>query len=124
MKDPRDKLERRNAPTIRDVAREAGVSAMTVSRVINEEGNVRSDTKRRVERAIAALDYSPSAAAQMLAVGGQIRIGMLYSNPSFGFLTAFLVGSLEQASRLNVQLIVEKCDAERSQLVALDHLLQ
>lgn len=124
MIEPCDEQRRRSSPTIRDVAKVAGVSAMTVSRVINGEGYVRSDTKRRVEQAIVALDYSPSAAAQMLAAGDQIRIGLLYSNPSFGFLNAFLVGSLDQASRLKVQLIVERCVDGRGELAALNHLLQ
>ena len=44
--------------TIREVARRAGVSAMTVSRVLNG-GAVRADTRRRIEAAIAELDYVP-----------------------------------------------------------------
>ena len=69
---------RRNAPTITDVARHAGVSPMTVSRVINNEGAVRPATRERVEAAIAALHYAPSAAARQLAGGGEdTRIALL-----------------------------------------------
>jgi LacI family transcriptional regulator len=100
----------RSAATISDVAREAGVSTMTVSRVINDSSNVREKTRSKVEAAIAALNYSPSAAARSLAAAGEIRIGLLYSNPSAAYLSEFLVGGLSQASRSNVQFVVEQCD--------------
>src|SRR3546814_17935183 len=73
---------------------------------------VRSATKEKVEAAIAALNYSPSAAARSLAGGDETRIGLLYSNPSASYLSEFLVGSLDQASRSGVDLVVEKWDEE------------
>ena len=110
------KQRRRNAagtggaPTIADVAREAGVSAMTVSRVINSENNVRAATRETVKQAIAKLNYQPNSAARALAGAMKRRVGLLYSNPSANYLSEFLVGSLEQASRSDVQLVVEKCE--------------
>lgn len=101
---------RRSAPTISDVASRAGVSQMTVSRVINGEGNVRPATRDVVNQAIAELRYAPNPAARSLAGAGQCRVGVLYSNPSAGFLSEFLLGSLDAASRADVQLIVEKCE--------------
>ncbi|OYY91306.1 MAG: LacI family transcriptional regulator [Sphingomonas sp. 28-66-16] len=124
MKDIRGPRRQRNAPTISDVAKRAGVSPMTVSRVINAQGTVREDTKRRVDEAIQALNYTPSAAARTLAGGEEIRIGLLHSNPSFAYLSEFLVGSLDQASRSNVQLVVEKCDEDDGELTAIEHLLR
>uniref|UniRef100_UPI0035635F77 LacI family DNA-binding transcriptional regulator n=1 Tax=Roseovarius sp. TaxID=1486281 RepID=UPI0035635F77 len=53
--------------TITDVARLAGVSIKTVSRVINREPGVREATRVRVEAAIAELDYSPNQSARDLA---------------------------------------------------------
>ena len=101
---------RRGALTIHDVARHAGVSPMTVSRVINGEKNVRDSTRETVAAAIRDLNYAPNPAARSLAGGDLIRIGLLYSNPSAAYLSEFLVGGLEQSSRNNIQLIVEKCD--------------
>ena len=98
-----------NAPTIADVARAAGVSAMTVSRVINGESNVRPATREAVTTAIRALEYAPNPAARSLAGAGQPRIALLYSNPSAGYLSEFLVGGLDQAARSDVQLVVQKC---------------
>lgn len=58
---------RRQAVTIRHVAAAAGVSLQTVSRVINDEPNVRPDTKERVQAAIDELGYVPSIAAQRMS---------------------------------------------------------
>ncbi len=124
MSETKGTRRQRNAPTISDVARQAGVSPMTVSRVINGETNVRAETRKRVETAIKALDYSPSSAARTLAGGEEIRIGLLHSNPSVNYLSEFLVGSLDQASRMNVQLIVEKCDDEAEEESAVEHLMR
>jgi LacI family transcriptional regulator len=112
-----------NAPTIADVAREAGVSAMTVSRVINGESNVRAETREAVNEAVVRLNYAPNPAARSLAGAGQLRIALLYSNPSAGFLSEYLVGSLEQASRADAQLIVEKCDIGDHELEVTQHLI-
>ena len=100
------------APTIADVADEAGFSPMTVSRVINGEKNVRESTRDAVLAAIAKLNYAPNLAARSLAGAEQIRIGLLYSNPSAAYLSRFLLGSLEQARLSQVQLIIEKCDED------------
>jgi len=101
------KTSRQQAITISDVARLAEVSPMTVSRVINGESNVRPETRQKVEQVIATLGYAPNAAARSLAAGGQITIGLLYSNPSPAYLSEFLLGGLHQASRLNVQFVIE-----------------
>ena len=53
--------------TLRDVARLAGVSAMTVSRVANNSGDVKSETRARVESAIAQLGFVPNAVGRLLA---------------------------------------------------------
>jgi LacI family transcriptional regulator len=114
----------RFAPTISDVARRAGVSPMTVSRVINGENNVRPTTREVVNAAITALNYAPNSAARSLAGAGRHRIGLLYSNPSAGFLSEFLVGGLDQASRSDVQLTVEKCDIGDHEIEVTRHLIE
>ena len=96
---------------------------MTVSRVINGEGNVRPKTRKAIEAAIIKLRYSPNLAARTLAGAEQVRVGMIYSNPSAAFLSEFLVGSLDQARRSHVQLIVEKCDAGQNEEEILQQLL-
>ncbi|GGY58614.1 MULTISPECIES: LacI family DNA-binding transcriptional regulator [Pseudoduganella] len=102
--------DRPGVPTMSDVAKLAGVSPMTVSRVMNGDPNVRPATRRKVDEAVAALNYVPNQAARRLAGARAIRIGFLYSNPSAGYLSEFLVGLLNQASIHNVQLVVENCE--------------
>ncbi|MGB0906573.1 MAG: LacI family DNA-binding transcriptional regulator [Maricaulaceae bacterium] len=68
--------------TIHDVAREAGVSIKTVSRVLNEEPNVAQSTRERVKLAAKSLNYSPNLAARSLAGSKTYLIALLYSGYS------------------------------------------
>ncbi len=99
-------------PTVADVAKRAGVSPMTVSRVVNDEPVVREKTRAKVAAAIAELGYVPNAAARSLAVGQQCRIALLHSNPSASWLSALLMGCLAEASAHEAQLIVEEYDVQ------------
>ncbi len=96
-------------PTVSDVARLAGVSAMTVSRVVNGDSHVLDQTRQRVRDAVQALGYVPNQAARSLAGGQQCRIALLHSNPSAAYLSEFLVGALDEAGPSNAQLVVERC---------------
>lgn len=98
--------------TVQDVARAAGVSAMTVSRVMNGGTNVREDTRKAVLAAVGQLNYRPNAAARSLAAGGAAQIGLLYANPSAGYLSQFLIGALETARRAGCHLLLEACEDE------------
>lgn len=95
--------------TVQDVARAAGVSAMTVSRVMNGGTNVRENTRKAVLAAVEQLNYRPNAAARSLAAGGTAQIGLLYANPSAGYLSQFLIGALEAARRAGCHLVLESC---------------
>lgn len=96
--------------TVADVARAAGVSPMTVSRVVNRSESVGDDTRARVEKAIAELGYVPNLAARSLAGGWQCRIALVYGNPSAAYLSEFLAGSLRGASASGVELSIEHRD--------------
>jgi LacI family transcriptional regulator len=96
--------------TIHDVARKAGVSPMTVSRVVNGEQNVRDTTREAVLAAVKDLKYAPNPAARSLAGAENPRIGLLYSNPSSAYLSEFLLGALDESSRKSAQLMLEKCE--------------
>jgi DNA-binding LacI/PurR family transcriptional regulator len=63
--------------TIRDVARYAGVGVATVSRVLNDNQNVRADTRERVLQAIDSLNYTPNLAARQLSGGKTMVIGVV-----------------------------------------------
>ena len=67
-------------PTIRAVARQAGVSTTTVSRVLNDAPYVRPETRSRVMEAIAGLHYRPNAIAQSLTTGRSRVIGVIVAD--------------------------------------------
>ncbi|HEY0107442.1 MAG TPA: LacI family DNA-binding transcriptional regulator [Rhizomicrobium sp.] len=104
------KRRTRNVATIYDVAARAGVSKMTVSRVVNGEGYVRAETRDLVLKAVKDLQYLPNPAARSLASAEAARVGLLYNNPSATYFSEFLVGALEAASRNGIQLVLEKCE--------------
>jgi LacI family transcriptional regulator len=109
-------------PTIANVAAEAGVSAMTVSRVVNDESNVTTDTRDKVNAAIKALGYVPHPAARSLASGQQCRIALLHSNPSAAYMSELLVGSLAEAAACDVELTVEPFTADEAAEVLVARL--
>ena len=98
-------------PTIGDVARLAGVSPMTVSRVINDSERVRPETRVRVEVVIAQIGYAPDPAARILARAGAGRIGLLYANPSNAYLAEVLAGALSGARAAGLLLMIEPSQA-------------
>lgn len=79
-----------NRVTMSDVARQAGVSLMTVSRVINNKGDVSSETRQRVLEVITNLGYRPSGIARSLATRETYTLGLVVpdvSNPFFADVT-------------------------------------
>lgn len=97
--------------TIQTVADHAGVSAMTVSYVVNGTGRVGATTRQSVLAAIQELGYQPNAAARSLASATACRIGIVYQNSSNAFLSSTLVGALNAASRLGAQLTIGRVAA-------------
>lgn len=90
--------ERARVPSIRDVARLAGVSHQTVSRVLNEHPSIRPETRKRVEDAIAVLDYKPNLAARALVTSHTRTIGVLSATiGEFGPTSS--IASIEDAAR-------------------------
>jgi LacI family transcriptional regulator len=116
---PRARANRRagKGATMRDVALRAGVSQMTVSFVVNGTKNVSSETRRAVREAIDALGYVPNQAARSLASTDDLRIGLFHSTVPNAFLSALLIGTLNAASRLGVQVHLEKFDPARPDLL-------
>ncbi|ACT57920.1 LacI family DNA-binding transcriptional regulator [Hirschia baltica] len=92
--------------TLSDVAKDAGVSPMTVSRVINGEISVRESTRISVQESIRKLKYRPNIGARRLAGAKVARICLLYGNPSSSYLGELLLGAVEKAGRLGHQLVV------------------
>lgn len=68
-------------PSIYDVAKHAGVSHMTVSRVLNDHPNIRDSTRQRVLKVIEEMNYTRSSIARALATRRAMRIGVLVDGP-------------------------------------------
>ena len=86
------------APSIRDVARIAGVSYQTVSRALNNSENIRSTTKDRVFEVIEQLGYRPNQAARALVTSRSRTIGVLTSQvANYGPATS--LAAIEEAAR-------------------------
>lgn len=85
--------------TIRDVAARAGVSHQTVSRVINNNGRVRPETRDRVQRAIAELRYSPNAIARSMAEGRTRNLACLSPNLTDFTFASIIEGAVSEAWR-------------------------
>jgi len=98
--------ERRHGATVHDVARYAGVSSMTVSRVVNGVKGVRESLRQKVDAAIRDLNYVPNLAARA-ARSGTVKIGVLFSNPRSSNLGEFLMGAFSASARVGCQLVIE-----------------
>ena len=92
------------AVTLDDVAAAAGVSRMTVSRVLRGGFSVSAKLQDRVQKAVRDLDYRLNTAARALAGSGPSRLGFVYSNPSQAYLSELLAGALAEANILGLQL--------------------
>jgi LacI family transcriptional regulator len=87
MTRPGKRVNRR--PTIIDVAKEAHVGVMTVSRVLNNYNTVRAATRAKVIKAIAKIGYSPNDAARMLKGGNARTVGLVVPDLSSFFADCF-----------------------------------
>lgn len=92
--------------TIRDVARLAGVSVATISRYINQTGQVSSATAQRVQGAMEALQFSPHPAARNLATNRTNTIGLVLNDIGGDFFTPLLESVLNTTSAEGYNLLI------------------
>ncbi|RKD29475.1 LacI family DNA-binding transcriptional regulator [Thermohalobacter berrensis] len=100
------------AVTIDDIAKAAGVSSATVSRVLNNSGYVKDETREKVLKAIKELNYTPSAIARSLSKKKTNTIGVVVpeiNNPFFGEI---IKGISEVADEHNFNLILCNTDED------------
>ena len=97
--------------TIYDVAKEAGVSLATVSRVINGSNVVKEPTKERVQAAIDKLGYKPNAIAQGLALQKTTVIGLVIPEASFTYTGQIINGLLDVAKIYNYNIMLHTITA-------------
>lgn len=104
--------------TIVEVARRAGVSIKTVSRVTNDEPNVRPELRQQVAQAIKELGYRPLQAARGLAARRSRLLALVYDNPSAAYLVRVQHAASQCAQERGMRLLYHPCDHRDPQLAA------
>lgn len=104
--------------TIREVARQAGVSIATVSRVLNSSGPVGVETRARVTRVASDLRFVPNGAARSLITSRTCTLGALLPDIFGEFFSEVLRGLDTAAQREGYQLLVSSSHHDRSGIVA------
>ncbi|WP_226467754.1 LacI family DNA-binding transcriptional regulator [Luteimonas panaciterrae] len=97
--------------TINDIARLAGVSKKTVSRIINRSPLVRQDTREKVETLMREVGYVPDPMARGLAFRKSFLIGMVYDNPTAQYIVNMQYGALDAIRDSGFELVVHPCDS-------------
>lgn len=96
--------------TIKDVAKLAGVSIKTVSRVVRQEPNVKAATRDKVNEAVRELDYRPTVAARSSVGARSYMLGLLFDNPNRSYTSDLIRGVLLETRAQGYHLVVEPID--------------
>lgn len=105
--------------TIYDVAREAGVSMATVSRVVNGNKNVKENTRKKVLEVIHRLDYRPNAVARGLASKKTTTVGVVIPNIANSYFATLAKGIDDIASMYKYNIVLASSDENDDHEVAV-----
>ena len=98
------------AVTISDIARKAGVSSATVSRVLNDSGYVKQSTREKIEAAIKEMNFTPSAIARSLSKNETNTIGVIVPDITNSYFGEVIKGISEVAEANNLNIILFNTD--------------
>ena len=116
-------VKRSNGLTIRDVAKAAGVSLGTVSRVLNQHETVSADIRQRVERAIRSLGYTPNAVAQSMRSQHTRTVGCIIRDINLPALAAFVRAAHDVLFQAGYVLLLTNSEGQRHREMELVSLL-
>jgi LacI family transcriptional regulator len=102
--------------TINDVAKQAGVSIKTVSRVINNEASVRQLTREKVQAAVSELNYQPNLAARNLAGTKSFSVAYIYDNPNAYYVIDTQEGILSACKKQGFELLIHPCKSQKENI--------
>ena len=103
--------------TINDIARIAGVSKKTVSRVINRSPMVHEDTRARIQAVMDRYRYVPDPQARGLAFRKSFLVGLVYDNPNAQYIVNMMEGALDGLRGSDYELVVHPCDRHSSEFI-------
>jgi LacI family transcriptional regulator len=106
------------AATIRDVAREAGVSVTTVSRVLNDSGPVKSATRQRIRDVARRLHFTPNTAARSLSTRRTNTIGVLLPDVYGEFFSEVIRGIDQSAQQHGFHVLISGAHNEPAEVSA------
>lgn len=109
--------------TIYDVAREAGVSMATVSRVVNGNKNVKENTRKKVLDVIDRLDYRPNAVARGLASKKTTTVGVVIPNITSSYFASLAKGIEDIAEMYKYNIVLASSDEDDDREVAVVNTL-
>lgn len=112
-----------NKVTIQDIARLAGVSKATVSRVLNHNPSVNALLRERVQRVVREHDFVPSITAIGLAGGHTRLIGVLAPPLTWPSVPEIMHGVAEYVEQTNYEIVLYSMGFERNHSDVLDHIL-
>jgi LacI family transcriptional regulator, galactose operon repressor len=110
--------------TIKEVAKKAGVSIATVSRVFNNVGSVDRETRKRVERAAKDLRYVPNALGRSLSTRRTMSIGLLLPDLFGEFFSEVIRGADQTAQQNNYHLLVSSSHNNRDEIEAAIRMMR
>lgn len=96
--------------TLKDIAKESGVSIATVSRVLNNSGYVKEETRKVIEDTIIRMNYTPSVVTRTLSRNENITIGVVIPDINNPFFCEVIKGIATIADKENLNLII--CDTD------------
>lgn len=114
----------RSKITIADVAREANVSTQTVSRVINNKGEIRPETRQMVLEVIQRLNYRPSPMARGLASSRTTTLGLVVPDIGNSFFAEVVRGAEDVARAKGYQIFLANTDQEPEREIAAVQALE
>ncbi len=109
--------------TIRDIARLAGVSTATVSRVLNQRPDVDPATRERILRIVAEQGFVPSISAAGLAGGRTQLLGMLVPSLTWGFMPTIMSGVADIIEQTSYELVLYCLSHKQERSAVIDRIL-
>ncbi|WP_137166595.1 LacI family DNA-binding transcriptional regulator [Salinimonas lutimaris] len=102
-------------PTIKDVARLAGVSFKTVSRVVNKEASVSDSVRERVNECIKQLNYQPNRTARTMRKA-PFSLAFVYDNPNSHYVIEMQNGIISQCRENGFELVIHPTDSRSEEV--------
>jgi LacI family transcriptional regulator len=97
---------------MKDIARDLGISVVTVSKVLNNHADIGEETRQRVLRRIRELNYRPNLAAQALATGRTSTIGLIVPDPSHPFFGDVAQALLRALRKMSYSLLISSSEED------------